>query len=137
MAIAPQKVTRIAPTVIAAPPARAASAPRDAKNTNEEAATAVINWDPGTIHATNKGKEAPMVKVPAEKNAACTGCAAADVVPGVRAERVMRHQFIRDLPGQRWLEPPGFVNLRKLIFLKFEIFLQRTLFNCQIGIFGV
>ena len=42
MAKAPQKVTRIAPITIEAPPVRAAMAPRAAKNSNEKTATIVI-----------------------------------------------------------------------------------------------
>lgn len=70
MASAPQKVTLITPTLIGAPPVRAARPPRRARNTRDETATTGISLAPGNAHVTNNGSAAPTVNVPAEENAA-------------------------------------------------------------------
>ena len=70
IASAPQKVTLIAPTVIDAPPTRAAVAPSAARNSKDKAATAGISCSPCTNQATAKGSAAPTVKAAAEENAA-------------------------------------------------------------------
>jgi hypothetical protein len=70
MASAPQNVTLIAPTVIGAPPARAAIPPRKVRKSREDTATRRMSKLTGTTHATTKGSAAPIVKVPAEENAA-------------------------------------------------------------------
>src|SRR5450631_3007337 len=73
MASAPQNVTRIAPTVIPAPPARAASPPRMARNTSEVPETRGIRPAAGAMAVTRRGMAAPMAKLPADANAAWIG----------------------------------------------------------------
>src|ERR1035438_7488453 len=70
MASAPQKVTRIAPIVTPAPPARAANPPRSARNSNEVPATRAIKPDAGPRVTTKRGMAAPTAKLQAEANAA-------------------------------------------------------------------
>src|SRR5207248_3724484 len=55
IASAPQNVTRIAPTSTPAPPARAASAPRSVRNTNDVPATRGISAGLGAMAATKRG----------------------------------------------------------------------------------
>ena len=70
IASAPQNVTRIAPTVTPAPPARAANPPRSVRNTNEVPETRGIIADSGAIAVTRRGIAAPTAKLPADANAA-------------------------------------------------------------------
>ena len=59
MARAPQNVTRIAPTVTPAPPARAATPPRTARDTSEVPETSGISPAVGVMALTKRGKAAP------------------------------------------------------------------------------
>jgi hypothetical protein len=70
MASAPHKVTRMAPVIIEAPPARAANPPNDVRNTSDVPATAGIRLVSGTMVAVNRGMAAPTAKLPADANAA-------------------------------------------------------------------
>ena len=70
MASAPQNVTRIAPIVTPAPPARAAKPPRSARNTSEDPETKGINIAGGTVAVTRRGMAAPTAKQAADANAA-------------------------------------------------------------------
>src|ERR1035438_8632814 len=70
MARAPQNVTRIAPMVTPAPPARAAKPPRSARNSSEVPETRGIKPAGGARAVTNRGKAAPTAKLPADANAA-------------------------------------------------------------------
>jgi len=70
MASAPQNVTRIAPIVTPAPPARAANPPRSARNTSEVPETSGISAAAGVMAVTNKGMAEPTAKLPADVNAA-------------------------------------------------------------------
>src|ERR1039457_790067 len=70
MANPPQNVTRIAPIITPAPPARAANPPRSASNANEETDTRGINPCTGAIAVTKRGINAPSAKLPADDNAA-------------------------------------------------------------------
>ena len=70
MASAPQNVTRIAPTVTPAPPARAANPPRSARNANEVHETRGIRLVSGVNAVTRSGMAAPTAKLPADANAA-------------------------------------------------------------------
>jgi hypothetical protein len=70
MANPPQNVTRIAPIITPAPPARAASPPRSASNAKEETDTSGINPCTGAIAVTNRGINAPIAKLAADDNAA-------------------------------------------------------------------
>src|ERR1035438_2790064 len=73
MARAPQNVTRIAPTVTPAPPARAATPPRSARNTSEVPETRGISPALGVMAVTKRGRAAPTAKLPADAIAACIG----------------------------------------------------------------
>jgi hypothetical protein len=70
MANPPQNVTRIAPIITPAPPARAANPPRSASNANEETDTRGINPCTGAIAVTKRGINAPRAKLAADDNAA-------------------------------------------------------------------
>ena len=70
MASAPQNVTRIAPAITLAPPARAASPPRSARNSSEVPDTRGIKPASGAMAVTKSGRTAPMAKLPADANAA-------------------------------------------------------------------
>ena len=70
MASAPQNVTRIAPLTILAPPTRAASPPRSARNTSEVAETRGIKLAGGAVTVTKRGMAAPTAKLPADAKAA-------------------------------------------------------------------
>src|SRR5581483_4565312 len=70
IASAPQKVTRNVPSAIGAPPARAANAPRIARNTSEVPATKAARCVEGTRTTVNSGKAAPAAKVVADAIAA-------------------------------------------------------------------
>ena len=64
--------------------------------------------------------------MPAEARAACTGRARDDVreaqlVARVRAERVVRHELVGDLPGQRRVEPARHVDRRQFVALDVRI----------------
>jgi hypothetical protein len=63
MANPPQNVTRIAPIITPAPPARAAIPPRSASNANEEIETRGINPCAGAIAVTSRGINAPIAKL--------------------------------------------------------------------------
>src|ERR1035438_2658760 len=65
MASAPQKVTRIAPVIILAPPACAARPPRSARNSNDVPATRGISPASGASAVTRRGRAAPTAKLPA------------------------------------------------------------------------
>src|ERR1035441_1367248 len=66
----PQNVTRIAPIITPAPPARAASAPRRASSTSDDPETSGINPASGAIAMTMRGINAPTAKLAAEASAA-------------------------------------------------------------------
>ena len=70
IASAPQNMTRIAPAIIPAPPARAASAPSSERNKSEVPATNGIRTAIGAIAATASGMVAPTAKLAAEAIAA-------------------------------------------------------------------
>jgi hypothetical protein len=70
MARAPQKVTRIAPIIMPAPPACAANAPRSARNNSEVPATKGIRAASGTMAVTTRGMAAPTAKLAADAKAA-------------------------------------------------------------------
>ena len=70
MASAPQNVTRSAPTTIPAPPARAANAPRSARNNSEVPETNGIRPAAGAMAVTAKGMAAPTAKQPADASEA-------------------------------------------------------------------
>jgi hypothetical protein len=70
MANPPQNVTRIAPIITPAPPARAANPPRRASNASEDTDTRGINPCAGDIAVTKRGINAPTAKLAAEDNAA-------------------------------------------------------------------
>lgn len=66
MASAPQNVTRMAPRITPAPPARAANPPRSARNTSEVPDTRAINAGAGAKAVTNRGAAAPTAKLAAD-----------------------------------------------------------------------
>ena len=70
IASAPQNVTRIAPIVTPAPPARAANPPRNARNTSDVTEMRMIKLAGGAITVTRRGIAAPVAKETAEANAA-------------------------------------------------------------------
>jgi hypothetical protein len=70
MASAPQKATRIAPRPIAAPPTRAATAPRTVNKTNALAVTSRASHAAGAIAATITGSAAPVANATADVAAA-------------------------------------------------------------------
>ena len=70
MAIAPQKVTRSAPTLTLAPPARAAYPPRNARATSEAPETRGIRIAAGAAMVTKRGMAAPTAKLAADVSAA-------------------------------------------------------------------
>jgi len=70
IARAPQNVTRNAPTIIPAPPARAANPPRSARKTSEVTETKGITFAEETMAATKRGITAPTAKLQADANAA-------------------------------------------------------------------
>src|ERR1700732_4824307 len=70
MASAPQNVTRVAPIVTPAPPARAANPPRRARNASEVPETRGIKAATGARAVTTRGMAAPTAKLPADANAA-------------------------------------------------------------------
>src|SRR5580700_9552474 len=70
MANAPQNVTRIAPNITSAPPARAANPPRSARNTSEVPETRGIKPAAGAMAVTTRGMAAPTAKLPADASAA-------------------------------------------------------------------
>src|ERR1700687_3091154 len=70
MASAPQNVTRIAPIVTPAPPARAANPPRRARNSSEVPETRGIKPAAGAMAVTRRGMAAPTAQLPADTNAA-------------------------------------------------------------------
>lgn len=70
MASAPQNVTRIVPIITAAPPARAASPPRRARNASEVPETTGIKTPAGAVAVTKRGMAAPTAKRNAEASAA-------------------------------------------------------------------
>ena len=70
MANPTQKVTRVAPIITPAPPARAANPPRSASNAKEEADTIRINLLSEAITVTKRGINAPSAKLAADDNAA-------------------------------------------------------------------
>lgn len=73
MASAPRKVTRATDLPAGEPPARAARAPNNARNTSELHDTVQTSADNGTTKTSGNGNAAPTANVPAEANAACTG----------------------------------------------------------------
>lgn len=70
IARAPQNVTRKAPTITPAPPARAANPPRSARNTSEVPATKGMTLAGEATIVTKRGMTAPTAKLPADANAA-------------------------------------------------------------------
>jgi hypothetical protein len=70
IANAPQNVTRIAPGIIRAPPARAANAPRTAKDSSELTDTATVSDPLGISAVTRRGMAAPTEKLAADASAA-------------------------------------------------------------------
>ena len=70
MASAPQNVTRIAPAVTLAPPARAANATKSARKSKDFPDTKIISLACGAKAATTRGRAAPTAKLPADANAA-------------------------------------------------------------------
>jgi len=73
IASAPQNVTRTAATAMRAPPARAAIAPRIARNTSDSAQTSAITRSGGANAVTTSGSAAPAAKLAAEASAAWIG----------------------------------------------------------------
>ena len=65
-----QNVTRIAPIVTLAPPARAAKLPRSARNMSEVIETSGISLAAGAMAVTKIGMAAPAAKLAADANAA-------------------------------------------------------------------
>ena len=70
MASALQKVTRIAPFAMLAPPVRAARAPSIARETNDVAATTIDRIDEGLMRAIVSGSAEPTANVAADVSAA-------------------------------------------------------------------
>lgn len=73
IAIAPQEVTRRAPTSMPAPPTQAAVAPRMARKRSDAPETQTIRDCAGAIAVTASGNTAPKAKLPADASAACAG----------------------------------------------------------------
>jgi hypothetical protein len=73
IASAPQNVTRMAPGTILAPPVRAASAPKHARNSRDVAETAINRRAEGAEAVTMSGMQAPKEKLAADASAAWIG----------------------------------------------------------------
>src|SRR5215510_11923368 len=73
IASAPQKVTRTAPTVTRAPPTRAATPPRSARQARDVPETTGIRCASGARAVTRSGSAAPPAKLQADAHAACSG----------------------------------------------------------------
>ena len=80
MANTPQTATRAAPTSAGAPPARAAIAPSDRRQSSETAETAGNSAVAGATMVVSTGTPAPTANVAAEASAACSGRAASPSV---------------------------------------------------------
>ena len=102
IASAPQNVTRAAATATGAPPARAAMAPSDAKNTSAVAGTATS----ARLHGHERGDEERQQRAASEARGRGAGrlqrprdreVGDAELVARVRAERVVRRQLVGDL----------------------------------------
>ena len=101
MAKAPQKTTRAAARQTFAPPAWAPTAPSTASVTSEAVVTMGMIMPAGETTTASSGRAAPTEKVAAEVSAAWIGRAVddlgdAELVAGVGAERVLRHQLRGD-----------------------------------------
>ena len=70
MAKAPQKVTRVTPLMMFAPPTRAATPPNRARNKSELPETTTMILDAGIVNTNRTGKIPPTVKDAAETSAA-------------------------------------------------------------------
>src|SRR4249919_1599220 len=74
IAAAPQKATRTVALRTGALPVRAPMAPSIARNSNDAADTVtIIDWPTGESHAATSGRDAPVVNVTADVNAAWIG----------------------------------------------------------------
>ena len=122
MAIAPQNVTRIAPIVTPAPPARAANPPRSARNTSEVPETR-------GIRPRRRGHGGDQERHGCSNSEASRRCQCslnrtrteslgdAEFVPGMRAYRVMGHQLLGDLFRERRIEPASDIDCHQFLLL--------------------
>ncbi len=142
IASAPQNMTRAAPAATFAPPARAARPPSSARPASDVAATSASTPVGEASPATSSGSAAPAAKLAAEVRRRLhrpRGCRArdAELVAGVRAERVVRHQLFGDLARERGVEPSADVDRRELVVLGGVVGLELAALALEVRLLGV
>ena len=117
MASAPQKLTRIAPGAIRAPPVRAASAPRHASTTSDDAGSAIRRLAAGTRATTIKGSqnETGGRRQRGLDRTSFQGRGDAEFVTRMRAEGVVGHQLVGHLLCERSINATANVDCRQLL----------------------
>ncbi len=94
----------------------------------------------GESASTSSGRAAPAENVAADVRAAWIGRAVvgdAELVPGMGAERVLRHEWVRDPEGKVVVETAGDVDSRKFLTLGRRVLSELASFPCEIGLFGI
>ncbi len=142
MASAPQNVTRIAPMAVPAPPARAAEAPRIARNATEAQPTNAIRLVSGATAATSKGNAAPTAKLAAEGERGLNGSRAlplgdAQFIAGVGTQRIMCHELVGDLSRQPRFESAPDIDRRQFVAFPRVIRLEFLALALDVRFLGV
>src|ERR1017187_2900897 len=142
MASAPQNVTRIAPTVSPAPPARAANPPRSARNNSEVPETRGIKPAAGTMAVTKRGMAAPNSKAASRcqrslNRTRTKSLGDAEFVAGMCAYCVMGHQLLGDLFCERRFQTASDVDCHQFLVLALVVCLEFRALNGEVGLFGV
>lgn len=61
----------------------------------------------------------------------------AQLITGVRADGVMRHELISDLLGERGVQPSTDIDRRQLLVLALVVDFELATLSREVGIFGV
>ena len=142
MASAPQNVTRTAPLATPAPPTRAATPPRSARNTSDAPDTTGIRPDAGVTAVTARGRAAPTAKLAGRRQRRLDRARArrlgdAELVAGMRAERIVGHELVGNLLRERRIEAAPDVDRRQLLALALVVRLELGALARELGLLGI
>ena len=141
IASAPQNVTRSTDFRTGAPPALAAIAPSTARDTSEVNAT-VVTTRLGAIKTMAMGIAAPRVNAAADVKSSLDwprfcGRKYPQFVTGVRAERIMRHELIRDFLSGRPIDTPCNIYLGQFFALGLDTCAEFNTLSSDVRLFGI
>jgi hypothetical protein len=142
IARAPHTVTRSAPTVAGAPPARAASHPRTARQARDITVTATCRDGRGSEKRDQKRQGGSNGKSGGRRHGRLHGACTleignAEFVPRMRPQSIVGHQLIRNLLRESRLEASGDIDTCQFRSLGFVVSRQFLALTRQIRFFRV